>query len=164
MIKTFNYLFVTCFGIGSFRFAPGTITSFVTTIYLFSLFHVFFFSGRETKFCRRLNFVQSLVSQLCFCFCQSENKVCQKGEFFFRAQLTNNSKRCASNILPHSGLIRSAFSKVLARARAGATNLTQPGRRRRPVVIAGKAGKTGPGKTKPRRGTTGKAAKPKQAF
>ena len=40
MIKTFNYLFVTCFGIGSFRFAPGTITSFITTIFLFSLFHV----------------------------------------------------------------------------------------------------------------------------
>ena len=40
MIKTFNYLFVTCFGIGSFRFAPGTITSLVTTIFLFSLFHV----------------------------------------------------------------------------------------------------------------------------
>jgi len=40
MIKALNYLFVTCFGIGSFRFAPGTITSFVTTIFLFSLFHV----------------------------------------------------------------------------------------------------------------------------
>ena len=40
MIKTFNYLFVTCFGVGSFRFAPGTITSFITTIFLFSLFHV----------------------------------------------------------------------------------------------------------------------------
>ena len=40
MIKTFNYLFVTCFGIGSFRFAPGTITSFATTIFLFSLFHI----------------------------------------------------------------------------------------------------------------------------
>jgi len=40
MIKTFNYLFVTCFGIGSFRFAPGTIASFITTIFLFSLFHV----------------------------------------------------------------------------------------------------------------------------
>ena len=40
MVKTFNYLFVTCFGIGSFRFAPGTITSFVTTIFLFSLFHI----------------------------------------------------------------------------------------------------------------------------
>ena len=40
MIKTFNYLFVTCFGIGTFRFAPGTITSFVTTVFLYSLFHV----------------------------------------------------------------------------------------------------------------------------
>ena len=40
MIKTFNYLFVTCFGIGSFRFAPGTIASFITTVFLFSLFHI----------------------------------------------------------------------------------------------------------------------------
>ena len=39
MIKTINYLFITCFGIGSFRFAPGTITSLITTIFLFSLFH-----------------------------------------------------------------------------------------------------------------------------
>jgi len=40
MIKTFNYLFVTCFGIGSIRFAPGTITSLITTIFLYSLFHI----------------------------------------------------------------------------------------------------------------------------
>ena len=40
MIKTFNYLFVTCFGIGTFRFAPGTITSFIASIFLFSLFHI----------------------------------------------------------------------------------------------------------------------------
>ena len=40
MIKTINYLFVTCFGIGSLRFAPGTITSLVTTIFLYSLFHL----------------------------------------------------------------------------------------------------------------------------
>ena len=40
MIKTLNYLFVTCFGIGALRFAPGTITSFVTTVFLYSLFHV----------------------------------------------------------------------------------------------------------------------------
>ena len=40
MIRAFNYLFVTCFGIGSFRFAPGTITSFITIIFLFSLFHI----------------------------------------------------------------------------------------------------------------------------
>ena len=40
MIKNINYLFVTCFGIGTFRFAPGTITSLITTIFLYSLFHV----------------------------------------------------------------------------------------------------------------------------
>ena len=40
MIKTFNYLFVTCFGIGTFRFAPGTIASLATTIFLYSLFHI----------------------------------------------------------------------------------------------------------------------------
>ena len=40
MIKTFNYLFVTCFGIGSIRFAPGTITSLITTFFLYSLFHI----------------------------------------------------------------------------------------------------------------------------
>ena len=39
MIKIFNYLFVTCFGIGSFKFAPGTITSLITTVFLYSLFH-----------------------------------------------------------------------------------------------------------------------------
>ena len=40
MIKNINYLFVTCFGIGSIRFAQGTITSLITTVFLFSLFHI----------------------------------------------------------------------------------------------------------------------------
>ena len=40
MIKTVNYLFVTCFGIGSSRFAPGTIASLITAIFLYSLFHI----------------------------------------------------------------------------------------------------------------------------
>ena len=40
MIKNINYLFVTCFGIGTFRFAPGTIASLITTIFLYSLFHI----------------------------------------------------------------------------------------------------------------------------
>jgi phosphatidylglycerophosphatase A len=40
MIKALNYLFVTCFGVGSIRFAPGTITSLITTIFLYSLFHI----------------------------------------------------------------------------------------------------------------------------
>ena len=45
MIKTFNYLFVTFFGIGTIRFAPGTITSLITTILLYSLFHIINFSN-----------------------------------------------------------------------------------------------------------------------
>ncbi len=44
MIRTFNYLFVTFFGIGTIRFAPGTITSLITTVLLFSLFHILNFS------------------------------------------------------------------------------------------------------------------------
>ncbi len=40
MIKTINYLFVTCFGIGTFRFAPGTMASLVAAFFLYSLFHV----------------------------------------------------------------------------------------------------------------------------
>ena len=40
MIKNFNYLIVTFFGIGTFRFAPGTFTSLITTVFLFSLFHI----------------------------------------------------------------------------------------------------------------------------
>ena len=40
MIKILNYLFVTCFGIGFFRYAPGTIASLITTVFLFSLFHI----------------------------------------------------------------------------------------------------------------------------
>ena len=40
MIKNFNYLFVTFFGIGTIRFAPGTITSLITTVLLYSLFHI----------------------------------------------------------------------------------------------------------------------------
>ena len=40
MIKNINFLFVTFFGIGTFRYAPGTITSLITTAFLFSSFHI----------------------------------------------------------------------------------------------------------------------------
>jgi phosphatidylglycerophosphatase A len=40
MIKNLNYLFVTFFGVGTFRYAPGTIASLITTILLFSFFHI----------------------------------------------------------------------------------------------------------------------------
>ena len=39
MIKTFNSLFVTMFGLGRIKFMPGTIGSLATTVFLFYLFH-----------------------------------------------------------------------------------------------------------------------------
>ena len=40
MIKNINFLFVTFFGVGTIRYAPGTVTSLITTIFLFSSFHI----------------------------------------------------------------------------------------------------------------------------
>ena len=40
MIKNINFLFVTFFGIGTIRYAPGTIASLITTVFLFSTFHI----------------------------------------------------------------------------------------------------------------------------
>ena len=39
MIKTFNFLLVTMFGLGKIRFMPGTFGSFTTVLILFYLFH-----------------------------------------------------------------------------------------------------------------------------
>ena len=62
MIKTFNYLFVTCFGIGSFRYAPGTITSLITTIFLFSLFHIINLSNNTILLILSLVFIYSFYA------------------------------------------------------------------------------------------------------
>ena len=40
MIKIFNLLFVTMFGIGKIKFIPGTFGSLATAIILFYLFHI----------------------------------------------------------------------------------------------------------------------------
>ncbi|MDB4846755.1 phosphatidylglycerophosphatase A [Candidatus Pelagibacter sp.] len=40
MIKTFNLLFVTMFGIGKIKIMPGTFGSLTTTIILYYLFHI----------------------------------------------------------------------------------------------------------------------------
>ena len=40
MIKNINFLFVTFFGIGTIRYAPGTISSLITSIFLYSSFHI----------------------------------------------------------------------------------------------------------------------------
>ena len=39
MIKTFNSLFVTMFGLGKIKFMPGTFGSLATAVFLFYLFH-----------------------------------------------------------------------------------------------------------------------------
>ena len=39
MIKTFNFLLVTMFGLGKVKFMPGTFGSLATTFFLFYLFH-----------------------------------------------------------------------------------------------------------------------------
>ena len=62
MIKTLNYLFVTCFGIGSFRYAPGTITSLITTVFLFSLFHIINLSSSIILFILVLVFIYSFYA------------------------------------------------------------------------------------------------------
>ena len=41
MIKIINYLFISCFGIGSLRFATGTLASLATIIFLYFFFHIF---------------------------------------------------------------------------------------------------------------------------
>ena len=40
MIKTFNSLLVTMFGLGKIKFMPGTFGSLATTIFLFYFFHM----------------------------------------------------------------------------------------------------------------------------
>ena len=62
MIKTFNYLFVTCFGIGTFKYAPGTITSLITTVFLFSLFHVINLSSNIILIILLLIFIYSFYA------------------------------------------------------------------------------------------------------
>ncbi len=62
MIKTLNYLFVTCFGIGSFRYGPGTITSLVTTVFLFCLFHIINLSSNIILFTLVIVFIYSFYA------------------------------------------------------------------------------------------------------
>ena len=62
MIKTLNYLIVTCFGIGSIRFAPGTITSLITTIFLYSLFHIINLSNNTILIILLIVFIYSFYA------------------------------------------------------------------------------------------------------
>tara|TARA_B100000787_G_scaffold124117_1_gene93484 strand:- start:677 stop:1180 length:504 start_codon:yes stop_codon:yes gene_type:complete len=62
MIKTFNSLFVTMFGLGKIKFMPGTIGSFVTAIILYGLFHVFNVSPNIILFGLILIFIYSFFA------------------------------------------------------------------------------------------------------
>ena len=73
MIKTLNYLFVTCFGIGSFRYAPGTITSLVTTVFLFSLFHIIKLPSNIILFILLIVFIYSFYA-VSYYIKENENK------------------------------------------------------------------------------------------
>ena len=66
MIKTLNYLFVTCFGIGSLRYAPGTVTSLVATVFLFSLFHVINIPSNIILFILLIVFIYSFYAVSCY--------------------------------------------------------------------------------------------------
>ncbi len=62
MIKRLNYLFVTCLGIGSIRFAPGTITSLITTVFLYSLFHIINLSNSTISIILLVVFIYSFYA------------------------------------------------------------------------------------------------------
>ena len=62
MIKNFNYLFVTFFGIGTIRYAPGTITSFITVVLLYSFFHIINFSNNLILFFLLIIFIYSFYA------------------------------------------------------------------------------------------------------
>ena len=62
MIKNFNFLFVTFFGIGTIRYAPGTITSLITTILLFSFFHIINISSNIILVCLIIIFLYAFYA------------------------------------------------------------------------------------------------------
>ena len=62
MIKKFNLLFVTLFGIGKIKFAPGTFGSLFAIIILFDLFHLLKISPNIILFCLTIIFLYSLIA------------------------------------------------------------------------------------------------------
>ena len=62
MIKIFNSLFVTMFGLGKIKYIPGTIGSFVTIIILYYLFHIINLSPNIFLFFLILIFIYSFYA------------------------------------------------------------------------------------------------------
>ena len=73
MIKNFNFLFVTFFGIGTIRYAPGTITSLITTILLFSFFHIINISSNIILVCLIIVFLYAFYA-IAYYIKDNENK------------------------------------------------------------------------------------------
>tara|TARA_B100001057_G_scaffold435192_1_gene465358 strand:- start:572 stop:1075 length:504 start_codon:yes stop_codon:yes gene_type:complete len=62
MIKIFNTLFVTMFGLGKIRFFPGSIGSLVTVFLLFFLFHILEISNNTILLCLIFIFIYSFFA------------------------------------------------------------------------------------------------------
>ena len=62
MIKLFNSIFVTCFGIGKIKFAPGTFSSLVTSVILFYSFHVLNISNESILYILLIIFFYSFYA------------------------------------------------------------------------------------------------------
>jgi phosphatidylglycerophosphatase A len=62
MIKYFNLLFVTFFGIGKIKFAPGTFASLITAIILFNFFHILDLSNKTILFLLLIIFFYSFYA------------------------------------------------------------------------------------------------------
>ena len=73
MIKNFNFFFVTFFGIGTIRYAPGTITSIITTILLFSFFHIINISSNIILVCLIIIFLYAFYA-IAYYIKDNENK------------------------------------------------------------------------------------------
>ena len=73
MIKTFNSLFVTMFGIGKVKIIPGTIGSLATIIILYLLFHVINISSNLILFFLIIVFIYSF-SAVTYHIKDSDNK------------------------------------------------------------------------------------------
>ena len=62
MIKTFNLLFVTMFGLGKIKFIPGTIGSLATVIILYFCFHVFHINSKLILLVIIIIFIYSFIA------------------------------------------------------------------------------------------------------
>ena len=62
MINYLNNYFVTLFGIGNIKKIPGTVSSFVTVVFLFTYFHYFELSINYFLFILSLIFIYSFIA------------------------------------------------------------------------------------------------------